>query len=168
MYKRQDYNISTILPNQNKKYNVPKPIKNTILNNFLLSWKKYFRGDERKILHWGLDLSGGKTVQIALRDTNGQTVTNPSDIQQSIHELYTRLNKLGMSEVAIRQEGSLITLDFPHAQGISANDLIQASTMRFHVVNEKFSTHNPDLAIYVEKFLQEIWNEALILSLIHI
>lgn len=159
---QDDYNISTILPQKNKRYNVPKPTKNTVLNNFLLSWKKYFRGDERKILHWGLDLSGGKTVQIALRDTNGQTVTNPSDIQQSIHELYARLNKLGMSEVAIRQEGSLITLDFPHAQGISANDLIQVSTMRFHVVNEKFSTHNPDLAVYVEKFLQEIWNEALI------
>lgn len=159
---QDDYNISTILPNRNKNYIIPKPTKNTLINNFLLSWKKYFRGDERKILHWGLDLSGGKTVQIALRDTNGQNVTNPSDIEQSIHELYTRLNKLGMSEVAIRQEGSLITLDFPHAQGISANDLIQASTMRFHVVNEKFSTHNPDLAIYVEKFLQEIWNEALI------
>lgn len=159
---QEDYNISTILPDQNKRYSVPKPTKNTLINNFLLSWKKYFRGDERKILHWGLDLSGGKTVQIALRDANGQTVTNPSDIQQSIHELYTRLNKLGMSEVAIRQEGSLITLDFPHAQGVSAKDLIQASTMRFHIVNEKFSTRNPDLAIYVERFLQEIWNEALI------
>lgn len=159
---QDEYNISTVLPTQSKKYNVPKPIKNTLINNFILSWKKYFRGDERKILRWGLDLSGGKTVQIALRDINGQTVTNPSDIEQSIHELYTRVNKLGMSDIAIRQEGALITLDFPSAQGISASDLIQASTMRFHVVNEKFSTYNPDLAIYVENFLQEIWNEALI------
>lgn len=159
---QDEYNISTVLPTQSKKYNVPKPIKNTLVNNFILSWKKYFRGDERKILHWGLDLSGGKTVQVALQDINGQTVTNSSDIEQSIHELHARVNKLGMSDIAIRQEGSLITLDFPSAQGISASDLIQASTMRFHVVNEKFSTHNPDLGIYVESFLQEIWNEALI------
>lgn len=159
---QDDYNISTVLPTQSRRYNVPKPIKSTLLNNFILSWKKYFRGDERKILHWGLDLSGGKTVQIALRDSNGQIVTKASDIEQSIHELHTRVNKLGMSDIAIRQEGSLITLDFPSAQGISASDLIQASTMRFHVVNEKFSTHNPDLAIYVDNFLQEIWNEALI------
>lgn len=159
---QDEYNISTVLPVHGKKYNVPKPIKNTFFSNFILSWKKYFRGDERKILHWGLDLSGGKTVQIALRDINGQIVTNPSDIEQSIHELHTRVNKLGMSDIAIRQEGSLITLDFPSAQGISASDLIQASTMRFHVVNEKFSTHNPDLVMYVDNFLQEIWNEALI------
>lgn len=159
---QDEYNISTVLPVHGKKSSVPKPVKNTLLSNFILSWKKYFRGDERKILHWGLDLSGGKTVQIALRDVNGQMVTNPSDIEQSIHELHTRVNKLGMSDIAIRQEGSLITLDFPSAQGISASDLIQASTMRFHVVNEKFSIRNPDLAIYVDNFLQEIWNEALI------
>ena len=45
--------------------------------NFKLSFVKYFRGDDRKILKWGLDLSGGKTVRIGLRDQNGKPVTNP-------------------------------------------------------------------------------------------
>ena len=37
--------------------------------------KNSFRGDDRKIIRWGLDLSGGKTVQIELRDQNNRLVT---------------------------------------------------------------------------------------------
>ena len=35
------------------KYDIPKPIHNIYWNNFCLSLKKYFKGDDRKILHWG-------------------------------------------------------------------------------------------------------------------
>lgn len=144
------------------KYDVPKPVHNIYWSNFCLSLKKYFRGDDRKILHWGLDLSGGKTVQLELIDHNGKTVVDPIDIKQGINELYTRINKMGVSEVNIRQEGNTIALDFPGAQGLSASDLVKSSSMCFQIVNEKFSTNNPDLADATQKFLQEIWNEAVV------
>ncbi len=141
---------------------VPPPTKNVIWNNFKLSFAKYFRGDDRKVLHWGLDLSGGKTVQIELLDTNNRLVTNEADIKQGINELYQRVNKMGVSEVSIRQEGNYISLDFPGSQGLSATELVKASTMYFHIVNEKFTPHNPQLADLVNRFLQEVWNEALV------
>lgn len=144
------------------KYDVPKPIHNTYWNNLCLSLKKYFRGDDRKILHWGLDLSGGKTVQLELMDHHGKTVVDPIDIKQGINELYARINKMGISEVNIRQEGNTITLDFPGAQGLSANDLVKSSSMYFQIVNEKFSPNNIELADATQKFLQEIWNEAVV------
>ncbi|MCB1110128.1 MAG: protein translocase subunit SecD, partial [Chlamydiia bacterium] len=131
-------------------------------SNLALSARKYFRGDERKILHWGLDLSGGKTVEIQLRDSNNKVVTSDADIKQGIDELYGRVNKMGVSEVTIRQEGSNITLDFPSAQGLSAADLVKASSMYFHIVNEKFTNNNRDLAPAVHQFLQDIWNEAVV------
>ncbi len=144
------------------KYDVPKPTKNVFLDNFKLSCVKYFRGDDRKILHWGLDLSGGKTVQIQLRDSNNRIVTNEADIKQGINELYNRVNKMGVSEVTIRSEGNFITLDFPGSQGLSAAELVKASSMYFHIVNEKFGSYNPQLADAANRFLQEIWNEAIV------
>ena len=144
------------------KYDVPKPVHNIYWNNFCLSLKKYFRGDDRKILHWGLDLSGGKTVQLELIDHNGKTVIDPIDIKQGINELYARINKMGVSEVNIRQEGNTIALDFPGAQGLSASDLVKSSSMCFQIVNEKFSPNNTELADATQKFLQEIWNEAVV------
>src|ERR1700722_18283504 len=144
------------------KYDVPKPTQNVFWDNFKLSTLKYFRGDERKVLHWGLDLAGGKTVQIELRDSNQRLVTNSDDIKQGINELYQRVNKIGVSEVSIRQEGNFITLDFPGSQGFSAAELVKASSMYFHIVNEKFSPNNPQLADTVNQFLQEVWNEAVV------
>lgn len=141
-------------------FDVPAPTKSPLMSNLALSFRKYFRGDERKILHWGLDLSGGKTVQIALRDSTNQMVANQDDLKQGINELYHRVNKMGVSEVTIRQEGNHITLDFPSAQGLSATDLIKASSMYFHVVNETFSTGNSALSNSVNQFLQDVWNEA--------
>jgi len=142
------------------RFDVPPPTSNPLISNLALSFRKYFRGDERKILHWGLDLSGGKTVQIALRDTSDQMIVNQEDLKQGINELYSRVNKMGVSEVTIRQEGNYITLDFPSAQGLSATDLVKASSMYFHVVNETFSTGNEVLRPSVNQFLQDIWNEA--------
>lgn len=159
---RDDYYAAELGLRGVSKYDVPKPTKNVYWNNFKLSFVKYFRGDDRKILHWGLDLSGGKTVQIELRDSNNRIVTNEADIKQGINELYNRVNKMGVSEVSIRQEGNFITLDFPGSQGMSAAELVKASSMYFHIVNEKFSPNNAQLAQASNRFLQEIWNEAVV------
>lgn len=144
------------------RYDVPAPTQNVLLSNLRLSAKKYFRGDDRKILKWGLDLSGGKTVRIGLKDENGQMITSETDVKEAINELYERVNKLGVSEVSIRQEGSGIVLDFPGSQGLSAQELVKASAMYFHVVNEKFAPSNPLLREAVNTFLEEVWNEAVI------
>jgi SecD/SecF fusion protein len=159
---RDEYKAARVSINPSDRYDVPRPTRSVFWNNLSLSARKYFRGDERKILKWGLDLSGGKTVRIGLKDQNNQTITNEDDIKQAINELYLRVNRLGVSEVGIRTEGSTIVLDFPGSQGFSAADLIQASAMYFHVVNEKFSIQNPTLAEAVNTFLEEVWNEAVI------
>jgi len=159
---RDEYRAARVNVQTTARYDVPAPTQNVLLSNFKLSFRKYFRGDERKILKWGLDLSGGKTVRIGLKDQNNQTITNEDDLKQASNELYQRVNRLGVSEVGIRTEGSTIVLDFPGSQGLSASDLIQASAMFFHVVNEKFSTHNQMLAEAVNTFLEGVWNEAVI------
>lgn len=159
---RDEYRQSKVSVLPESKYDVPPPTQNVLLDNLRLSWVKYFRGDERKILKWGLDLSGGKTVRVGLKDQNNQTITDEDDLKQAVNELYQRVNRLGVSEVGIRTEGSTIVIDFPGSQGLSANDLIQASAMHFNVVNEKFSANNPTLAEAVNTFLEEVWNEAVI------
>lgn len=159
---KDEYQSAQVDPSERYKYDLPKPTQNTLTSNLLLSAKKYFRGDERKILQWGLDLSGGKTVQIELRDQNNQRVTNEADLSQGVDELFNRVNKMGVSEVSIRKEGSNITLDFPGAQGLSAAELVKASSMLFHVVNEKYTPQSPELADSVNRFLQDVWNEAVV------
>ncbi len=159
---RDDYQASQVSIDLERRYDAPKPIKNVFWNNFVLSFFKYFRGDERKVLHWGLDLSGGKTVTIELRDQNNRTVTDEASLKQGVNELYNRVNKMGVSEVGIHLEGSHIILDFPGSQNLSAAELVKASSMYFHVVNEKFSSHNSLLANATNLFLQEVWNEALV------
>lgn len=159
---KDEYQAAQVKPDPLAKFEVPKPTKSTLLNNFVLSAKKYFRGDERKILKWGLDLSGGKTVQIELRDQNNRLVTGDNELKQGINELTRRVNKMGVSEVAIRQEGANITLEFPGSQNLSASDLVKASSMYFHVVNEKFSMQNKELSEHIRLFLQDVWNEAVV------
>ncbi len=159
---KEEYDAAQVNLDTTKRYEIPAPTKNPYFQNFALSFAKYFRGDDRKILKWGLDLSGGKTVRIGLRDHNGKTVTNPDDLNQAVNELYTRINKMGVAERAIHIESNNIILDFPGSQGMSAADLIKASAMYFHIVNEKFSTQNPDLNKYVNAFLQDVWNEAVV------
>ncbi|MCH9626178.1 MAG: Protein translocase subunit SecD [Chlamydiales bacterium] len=161
---RDEYKQAQVSVQKQARYDVPAPTKNVLLDNLRLSFIKYFRGDERKILKWGLDLSGGKTVRVGLKDRNDQTITNEDDLKQAVNELYQRVNRLGVSEVGIRTEGSTIVLDFPGSQGLSASDLIQASAMYFNVVNEKFSPLNPTLAEATNTFLEQVWNEAVITS----
>lgn len=159
---QDEYSAAQVSLQPGAKYDVPKPTRSVLWSNFLLSWKKYFRGDLKNVLQWGLDLSGGKTVQIELRDAANRLVHSDEEIKQGINELYTRVNKMGVSEVAIRQLGSNIVLDFPGAQSLAASELIKASSMYFHVVNETFSSLASPLAPVAQKFLQEVWNEALI------
>lgn len=157
---KEDYQAAKVSLDPRVKFDVPEPTRSPLWNNCILSLKKMIRGDERKIIRWGLDLSGGKTVQIELRDQNHRVVTDDQDIHQGINELYGRINKMGLSEVSIRQIGTNIVLDFPSSQALSASELIKASSMYFHVVNEKFSTANDLLAENVHRFLFEVWNEA--------
>lgn len=159
---KDDYHAAEVDLTGHRRYDVPKPTQSPLWSNLALSTKKYFRGDERKILHWGLDLSGGKTVQIELFDAMGRPVKDEASIKQGINELYRRVNKMGVSEVTIRQEDRFITLDFPGAQHVSAGDLIKASSMYFHIVNEAFGVYNPLIAEPLNQFLQEVWNEAVV------
>lgn len=159
---RDEYNAAQVSMQPGAHFDVPKPTRSVFLSNIALSAAKFFRGDERKVIRWGLDLSGGKTVQIELRDANNRLVKDEDDIKQGINELYNRVNKMGVSEVVIRQLGSNIVLDFPGSQSLSASELIKASSMYFHVVNEKFTASNPNLADTVNRFLQEVWNEAVV------
>ncbi len=159
---KDEFNASQISLNPSLRYDMPKPTKSVFWSNVGLSLRKFFRGDERKIIRWGLDLSGGKTVQIELRDANNQIVKNDIDLKQGINELYNRVNKMGVSEVSIRQIGNHIVLDFPGSQSLSASELIKASSMYFYVVNEKFSLKNSSLADSINRFLQEVWNEAVV------
>ena len=159
---KDEYEKAQVDIDVTRRYEVPPPTKNIYWENFKLTLAKYFRGDDRKILKWGLDLSGGKTVRIGLRDRNNQPVTNPDDLNQAVNELYTRVNKMGVSERTIRIVGNNIILDFPGSQALSATELIKASAMYFHIVNEKFSPRNPTLGDEVNKFLQNVWNEAVV------
>lgn len=158
---RDDYRAAQFDLRGTTKYDVPAPTQNALWSNFKLSFIKYFRGDERKVVRWGLDLSGGKTVELELRDANNSVVTSESDIKQGISELYSRVNKMGLSEVSIRQEGNAIALDFPGSQSLSASELVKASSMYFHIVNEKFMS-GKQLAETTNRFLQEVWNEAVV------
>ncbi len=142
------------------RFDIPKPTRNVLWNNFLLTFRKMWRGDENKVIRWGLDLSGGKTVEIELLDSHQKGVVADSDIKQGISELRNRVNKLGLSEVSIRQAGQHVVLDFPGSQDLSASELIKASTMAFHIVNEKFSHFSPRLGEVAHHFLQNVWDEA--------
>lgn len=156
------YQSAQVDLNISNHYTVPAPTKNAYWENFKLSFMKYFRGDDRKILKWGLDLSGGKTVRIGLVDQNNRPVTDPEDLKQAVNELYNRINNMGISERTIRVENTNILLDFPGSQNLSASELIKASAMYFHIVNEKFSPNNAALASVTNQFLQEVWNEAVV------
>lgn len=159
---REEYHAAQVDLNVTSRYTVPPPTENAYWENFKLSLVKYFRGDDRKVLKWGLDLSGGKTVRIGLRDHNNRPVTNPDDLKQAVNELYTRINNMGVAERTIRIEGDTIILDFPGSQAFSAAELVKASAMYFHIVNEKFTPQNQEIGSTVNKFLQEVWNEAVV------
>ena len=148
--------------NSMEKYLVPPVSQNILWQNLRLNTYQYFHGDDRKIIHWGLDLAGGKSICVGLKNQNNQPVTSNLDLREGCNELSQRVNKMGVSEVKVRVEGDHIVLDFPGKQNLSASDLITASTMTFHIVNEKFKVHSSDFNGAVNGFLQEVWNEAVV------
>lgn len=159
---KEEYNTAQVSLDATNKYLVPAPTKNAFWHNFKTSFVKYFTGDERKIIKWGLDLSGGKTVRIGLRDHNNRPVTDSADLRQAESELYTRINKMGVSERTIRIENNNLVMEFPGSQGMSAQELVKASAMTFHIVNEKFTPGNSALRDPINQFLQDVWNEAVV------
>ena len=159
---KEEYQTAQVAFDPMTKYTVPEPTKSVYVENLKLTASKYFRGDDRKILKWGLDLSGGKTVRIGLRDQNNRPVTDPESLNQAVNELYTRINKMGVAERTIRVENDSIILDFPGSQAFSAAELVKASAMYFHIANEKFSPYNNEISETVSRFLQEVWNEAVV------
>lgn len=168
---RDEYQRAQVDSNAARKFEIPPPTRSPLWSNFSLSFKKYFRGDTRKTLAWGMDLSGGKTVQIGLRDHQNQPVTKEADLKEAVNELYQRLNRLGVTEVTPHIEGSTIVVDFPGSQDLSASELINSSSMTFNVVNERFAppstqtvAADANLQNDVQAFLQDVWNEALVTS----
>ena len=134
--------------------------KNIFYENFKLNIKKYFSGDERKILKWGLDLSGGKTVKICFKDNDNKLILNTKEVDRAAEELSQRLNRLGVSEILVRREGNFVNVDFPSDQNIPAKDLVTSSSMRFHVVNEKFSCVESPFYPSAKVFLDKVWSIA--------
>lgn len=159
---KEEYSVAQVDPSAMSRYLVPAPTTNPYWSNLKLSAVKYFRGDDRKVIKWGLDLSGGKTVRIGLRDRNNRPVTQPEDLRQAVNELYARVNNMGVSERTIRIENDNIILDFPGSQAFSAAELIKASAMYFHIVNEKFAAQNSEIKDAITPFLQAVWNEAVV------
>lgn len=157
---KDEYSAAQVKLDHSLRYTIPEPTESPFWANLKLNAKKYFRGDDRKIIKWGLDLSGGKSVRIGLKDSNGRAVTNPEDVKQAVNELYTRINKLGVSERTIRVENNNIVLEFPGSQAMSASELVQASKMTFNLVNEKFGMSSPANKVAAAQFLQSVWNEA--------
>ncbi len=146
--------------NPQEKIIAPKPSENVLFANLKKNIRKYFRGDYSRVLHWGLDLSGGKSIKIGLYDTSMRPITGQKELQRATSELYERLNGMGVSERVIRVENDTISIDFPGSQEISSAELIQASALSFHIANEKFGSRSKRLSIPANEFLQEVWNEA--------
>ncbi len=159
---KETYQAAQVSLDKSARFTVPSPIENAYFANFKRACSAYFRGDDSKIIRWGLDLSGGKSVRIALLDQANKPVTDPAELHQAVNELYQRINKMGVSERTIRIENSTIVIDFPGAQGLSAAELIKASAMYFYIVNEQYGPANSSLAKDVNEFLQDIWNEAVV------
>lgn len=136
------------------------PHENMTWQNMALSWRKMWRGDAKRIVKWGLDLSGGRTVRVALTDEKGDNVSHSEMLLQARNELIQRVNRMGLSEVAARIEGEYLVLDFPGSQGYSSKELIQATRLSFHVVNEKFCAPASALASDTKEFLNQVWSQA--------
>ncbi|MCE5295470.1 MAG: protein translocase subunit SecF [Chlamydiales bacterium] len=159
---KEAYQAAQVNLDRTARLTVPKPTENAYFANLKRSFSAYFRGDDSKIIRWGLDLSGGKSVRVALLDHANKPVTDPEQLHQAVNELYQRINKMGVSERTIRIENSTIVIDFPGAQGLSASELIKASAMYFHIVNEQYGPFNAQYAKEINEFLQDVWNEAVV------
>ena len=159
---REAWQAAQVSLNPADHFSIAKPTKGIIWSNFKRSWHKYWRGDDTRIIRWGLDLSGGKSVRVGLLDQANRPVTKMDDLKQAASELYSRLNKMGVSERTLRIENGTILIDFPGVSGVSASELVKASAMYFHIANEQFGPYNNAIAKPVQAFLQDVWNEAVV------
>lgn len=160
----EDWRVANSNMNPVRQALAVKPPISLLWNNIKLSIRKTFRGDASKSLKWGLDLSGGKTVRLALYDAQSQQVQDPHQLVQARNELVQRVNRMGLSEVAARIEGDYLVLDFPSSQNYSSHELIQASSMTFHLVNERFCHPQSPHAQDAYEFLQKVWTQASVLQ----
>lgn len=124
---KEEYNTAQVDLDATKRYQVPAPTKNAYWKTSSSSSSvKYFRGDDRKILKWGLDLSGGKTVRIGLKHQHGKPVTNPDDLNQAVNELYTRIKwKLASVPFALKAITSFWTPQDPKDVGYRPRESIR-------------------------------------------
>lgn len=130
------------------------PHKNVFLENLKLNIRKYSRGDG--VLRLGTDFVGGKHIRLAFKDHKGQPVKDKQDIATVCDELYAKLNRLGVSEVAIHSEGDSVHISIPGLSKLSSEEIVGVSHMTFHVVNEKFSPYGA-CGSDVRKFLDYVW-----------
>ncbi|WP_201456663.1 protein translocase subunit SecD [Chlamydia sp. 17-3921] len=140
-----------------EQLHAPIPFRNPLIENFKLNLRKYFRGENA--LRLGIDFIGGKQLLLAFKDHQGKKLSDKEDILKVSDELYSRLNKLGVSEIEIRREGEYIYLSVPGSAKVSPSDVLGTSKMSFHVVNEKFSPYNV-LRYEVQRFLDYLWFSA--------
>lgn len=156
----EDWRVASSDLNPMRQAFAIEPPHGLFSNNLALSWRKLLRGDAKRVLKWGLDLSGGRTVRLAIYDANHNRLVDSNLLVAARNELVQRINRLGVSEVAARIEGEHLVIDFPSSQGYSSKELIQATTMNFHLVNEHFCSPSSPLKNDVEEFLSQVWNEA--------
>lgn len=96
---------------------------------------------------------------LSFKDHQGKRLSDKENILKVSDELYSRLNKLGVSEVEIRREGDYIYLSVPGSAKVSPAEILGTSKMSFHVVNEKFSPYNT-FRYEVQRFLDYLWFSA--------
>ncbi|WP_192875461.1 protein translocase subunit SecD, partial [Candidatus Similichlamydia epinepheli] len=161
---KDDYRSAQSELNPKSSLLVPPPWQFPIIENAKLSLKRYWNGDVQRAIRWGLDLSGGKSVRIALLDTSGRVVTDTTSLLQGREELVKRVNRMGLSEVSVYLEKDSLVFDFPGSQGFSASELIEATSMTFHIVNETFFQKNDPISEDVNRFLQKVWDEAVLIG----
>ncbi|RDB31850.1 protein translocase subunit SecD [Candidatus Similichlamydia laticola] len=159
---RDDYRTNQSDLNPKTSFLVPRPWQSPIWENAKLSFRRYWAGDTQRAIQWGLDLSGGKSVRIALLDQSDQLVTDTKDLLQGREELVKRVNRMGLSEVSVYLEKDSLVFAFPGSQGFSANELIEATSMTFHIVNEQFFQKDDKISEDAHRFLQKIWDEAVV------
>lgn len=130
------------------------PHKNAFIENIKLNIRKYLRGND--VLRLGIDFAGGRHIRLAFRDHRGQLLTDKDDIAKVSDELYSRLNRLGVSEVEIIQEGDHVNVNLPGSTKVSSQEILSSSRMSFHVVNEKFAEQGA-FCYETQRFLDYLW-----------
>ncbi|MEF9519381.1 protein translocase subunit SecD [Chlamydia crocodili] len=150
----EQYQQSSCSMDNQQRIRAAVPHRSAFVENLKLNLRKYSRGDS--VLRLGIDFVGGKQIRLAFKDHQGKQLTDKEGILKVSDELYARLNKLGVAEVEIRREGDNVHLCVPGSTKISSEELLGASQMTFHVVNEKFS-HYSALRYEVQRFLDYLW-----------